>query len=155
MEVTEKCSQVCFSFPGLFLLAVPVNVVTLGTQGTQPLAQLCLSKAWSGVSTQKKCPMQGRTMQELVPLSLWGNCGPWELSLCSSQFLALLSAPHFAPPKHMVRALMPAGSRAAIKCSVFSSGGKNRLKKLCLNGVMKISATDPEVLNNPVMQGHS
>lgn len=50
---------------------------------------------------------------------------------------------------------MPAGSRPAIKRSVFSSGGKNSLKKLCLNGVMKISATDPEVLNNPVMQGHS
>lgn len=94
-------------------------------------------------------------MQELLPLSCGAAVAPESCSSVHPNLLVLLPAPHFAPPKHTVRASLPAGSRAACKSSVFSSGGKNSLKKLCLNGVMKISATDPEVLNNPVMQGHS
>lgn len=98
-------------------------------------------------------------MQELdLPLPVGQLCPPCpgNRSCAHPNLLMLLPAPHFTPPKHkhMVTPLTSAGFGPAIKHSVFSSCGKNSLKKLCLNGVMKISATDPEVLSNSVMQGH-
>lgn len=112
-------------FPGSFLLAMPVNAVTQAVPGRTRLHGS--SPAQPGGDKCPKAPTP------------WGPGPQGELGV----------------PVPMWQDSGVVGCGPAANCCVFSSGGKKSLKKLCLNGVMKISATDPEVLNNSLMQGHS